>query len=455
MIATSPALFADIPIAASLGVWSRPSDRPAQAALVLAVTLFSLALLPQGPRWLASVIDLSSVADLRRTRRFLMVASLAAAFTSLGYIAFYLRGGPRTAEASAYWLQGRALSHGVLAWSIPDPIASFRAPGLGFTAPDRLSGMVGPGYPALLALAFLVGAPMLVGPVLAAAIVVATWLLSHEVVADADGVASAHRAVRAETVARLAVGFSIVSTALRYHTANVLPYGAAAAAVTLSLACAFRARRTEHVRLFGASGLAIGFLITSQPASAIAVGVIVAALAVGASQRDVRGGVAAKAKRVGAIAFGWVLAGSAPGVLLLLVANHAVTGQALVFPIAPKAVADSTSWVSASLALSTMQIARAHLMDIANLEPLALLALLPLGAAGRRRRAAALTALVVAGHIGAQMLRPGGAPSGASAFVAVVPLEHVLMAVGVARLFPRALTSGAVGALALALAGFA
>ncbi|MDP9002864.1 MAG: hypothetical protein M3O46_22470, partial [Myxococcota bacterium] len=64
--------------------------------------------------------------------------------------------------------------------------------------------------------------------------------------------------------------------------------------------------------------------------------------------------------------------------------------------------------------------------------------------------------LVVAGHFAAHMLRPGnGAPAGASAFVAVVPLEHVLMALGIARLFPRALTCGAVGALALALAGFA
>lgn len=451
MIAPSPALFAGISIAGWLGSWSRPPDRPAQAALALGVALLSLAVVPHGPRWLASVIDLSSVADLRRRRRFLMVASLAAAFLSLGYIAFYLRGGPRTPEASTYWLQGRALSHGALAWNIPEPLASFRSRDLVFVAPDRLSGAVPPGYPALLALAFLVGAPMLVGPVLAAAVVVATWLLAHEVAADTEGIAPAERTARAETVARVAAGFSIVSAALRYHTANVLPYGAAAAAMTLSLACALRARRTEDVRLFGAAGFGVGFLIASQPASAIAVGVIVAVLAMGALRRNAR----VKSKPVGAIAFAWTFAGLLPGALLLLLANHTTTGNALLSPIEPRVGPNGATSVPASLVLSTMQSASAHLMDVANLEPLALLALVPL-CAGRRRRAVALTALVIAGHVAVQMVRwSDAAPFGASPLVALVPLEHVLMALGIARLFPRTLISTSVAAMGLALAGFA
>src|ERR1019366_10738750 len=98
--------------------------------------------------------------DMTRRRRFLVVTSFIAAFLSLGYIALYLRGGPRAAEAATYWLQGRAMAHGQLAWTVSEPSASFRARDLLFPAPDHVSGIFPPGYPVLLAPAFLVGAPM-------------------------------------------------------------------------------------------------------------------------------------------------------------------------------------------------------------------------------------------------------------------------------------------------------
>ena len=88
--------------------------------------------------------------------------------------------------------------------------------------PDRLSGIFPPGYPLLLAPAFLVGAPMLVGPLLAARLVVATWLLARELALERG------RRPRREPSgsARVAAGLSILSAALRYHTADALPYGA-------------------------------------------------------------------------------------------------------------------------------------------------------------------------------------------------------------------------------------
>jgi hypothetical protein len=443
----TPPSSAAVSIATWLGIWSRPPDRPAQAALVVSLALLILALVPRGLRWLASVLDVSSVTDLRRSRRFLTLASFAAAFLSLGYIAFYLRGGPRAPEASTYWLQGRALSHGALAWTIPDPMGSFLARDLVYRAPDRLSGIFPPGYPLLLAMGFLVGAPMLVGPMLGAALVVATWLLAHEVVADADGPWILAKG-RAEATARVAAGFSVVSAAVRYHTADALPYGATAVAVAMALACALRARRTDDVRLFVAAGLAVGFLVASLPECALSVGVIVAVLAWGTPTRM--------------RSLMWACAAVLPGLLLLLVANHAATGHALASPAAAyRAVAGDGRWSvtgSGSLVLPVVRGGlRGHLLDIANLEPLALLALVPLVSSGRRR-GAILTALVVAGQMATRALvrvHAASAGDGAALLIAIVPLEHVLIAIGIARLFPRAFASASIVTLALALGGFA
>jgi hypothetical protein len=425
-------------------------------AFTLAVGLLLLALLPGGPRWLASIADLGSVADPTRHRRFLTAASFAAAFLSLGYIAFYLRGGPRAQDACAYWLQGRALSRGALSWALPDPIASFRASNLLFRAPDRLSGIFPPGYPLLLAMGFLVGAPMLVGPVLAATLVLATWFLAREVVAYSDG--AADHPHRAEVIARAAAGLSIVSAALRYHTADALPYGACAVAMATSLAFALRARRTWHAPSFGVSGLAIGFLIASDPSAAMAVGVIVAVLAWGAPARG--------------RSLSWGIAAALPGVLLLLAANHAATGHALASPAAAydAAIGRGTLLAHGFDGLSTLRCLRQHLLDIANLEPLALLAAVPLLVAGKRR-GALLTALVIGAHLILHVpARDGGLPAvpgrgphwmdassgfGAGLLVAVVPLEQVLMAIGLAHLWPRALPHAAMAALAFSVAGFA
>jgi hypothetical protein len=424
-----------VSIATWIGAWSRPHERPAQGALVIAAVLFAVAFVPRGPRLLAMLIDISSVTDMKRRRRFLTVASFAAAFLSLGYIAFYLRGGPRAAEASTYWLQGRALSHGALSWRIGEPTASFRARDLFFAAPDRLSGIFAPGYPLLLAAGFLVGAPMLVGPLLAAALVVVTWLLAHEVIADERNSAPTEKSVPAEAIARSAAGFSIVSAALRYHTADALPHGGIAVALTASLACALRARRAGDHRFFGAAGLALGFLVASRPLSALSVGVIVAALAAGASRR--------------APAYAWTCAGLVPGVLLLLAANHAATGNVLVSPADayPRAVGNAR-WM--------LQCAREHLMNIANLEPLALLAVIAL--VGPARRRATVLALVIAGQIATQAvvgLEPANLGRGAPLLVGIIPLEQVLIACGIARLFRRGFAPATIATYAAALAGFA
>jgi hypothetical protein len=438
MLPPPPAAPAASAAVAWLGTWSRPPDRPAQIALGIAAGLLVVALVPGGPRWLASLFDFASLLDLGRRRRFLTVAAFVAAFLSLGYIAFYLRGGPRSPEAAVYWLQGRAMSHGELRWGVPEPSASFRVRDLLFTAPDHLSGIFPPGYALLLAPAFLVGAPMLIGPLLAAALVLATWLLAREM---AETAGEPER--RAEAIGRIAVGFSLLSAALRYHTAESLPYGAAAVAVAMALACALRARRTGEARLFGVAGLAVGFLVATQPASAITTGALVAALAAGARDRG--------------RALSWACAAALPGLALLMAAHYAAVGRTLASPMAAYfgTFEPAVPFSARAAAATTLHRLRAHLLDVANLEPLALLALIPVL---RGVRGATLGALIVAGQLilaapfDPAVVAPG---SGARLLVAVIPIEHALLALALARMFPGSAARAAMVTYALALVGFA
>ena len=434
---------------AESGTWGRPVDPPSQAALALAAALLLAAVVPAGCAWLASLLDFAGLPDLARKRRFLGVAAFVASFLSLGYIAFYLRGGPRDALAPVYWLQGRALEHGELSWTAADPLASFRAAHLLSARPDRVAGIFPPGYPLLLSAGFLLGAPMLVGPLLAASLVVATWALASEL-ARAAGLCGE----RAEVVARTAVGLSILSAAMRHFTADTLPAGAAAVAVTAAAASALRARRLGDRRFFALAGLCAGAVLAIQTASAVPVGGLVLSLAVGVPP------VAAPLRRRGRDprAVLWALLAALPFVLLLLAANRAAAGRALSSPAAlyfatlgaggPALAASASGGVGALLQL------RAHLADVANLEPLALLAVVPF--VGRAPgRTVALVGLVVPGLLVVSLLAgpaDGGVERG---LVCAVPIEHALVALALAQLFPLALPRAAVTTLALALLGFA
>ena len=100
--------------------------------------------------------------------RYLVLAVLggAALALSAGYIAHYLRGGPRVIDATSYWLQAQALSEGYLSFPIDEPTASVRGRFLLTSAEgERLGVIFPPGYPALLALGFWFEHPLWVGPV--------------------------------------------------------------------------------------------------------------------------------------------------------------------------------------------------------------------------------------------------------------------------------------------------
>jgi hypothetical protein len=433
--------------------WARPPDVPAQVALGLAVVLLAGSLTRRGTRWMASWLDFAAVRDLDRHRRFLAVASFAAAFLSLGYIGFYLRGGPRAIDAAVYFLQGRVLSHGHWTWAAGEPTANFHASQLLLLAPDRLAGIFPPGFPILLASGFLVGAPMVVGPVLAAILVVATWWLARELAIGA-GESRGH----AEGVARIAAGLSIVCAALRYHTADTLPHGAAAVALATAFAAALRGCRTGHtaprnaMALFGASGFALGALVATQPRSGLAIGAVVLGLGLQCPRR--------------AHALAWTAAAAVPGVLVLLAANHAAVGRAFVSPSAVYFALAGAARSSAAgggmagaVASRSLERVRAHAFDVANFEPLSLLPLVVLF--GKRRPPAHVgwwAALIVVGQlvayapIATEDVGPG---AGAGVLADVLPIDHALIALALVRLFPRDLGRAAAATLGFALAGFA
>ncbi|HVJ88621.1 MAG TPA: hypothetical protein VM580_02390, partial [Labilithrix sp.] len=223
---------------ALLGTWSRPPDTPAKIAIVLAALLALAVLLGRGRSLLLGFFELDPDRQRAERRRLVAIFGLAAGLLSIGYIATYLHGGPRIIDAATYFLQGRALSQGHFAWTPLDPSASFRGRFLIYQS-GALGGIFPPGYPLLLAFGFMLGAPMIAGPLIAVGLVAATYHLAR-------ALAEETHPTLAEPIARAAALLSIFCAALRYHTADTMSHGASALGVTIALACAIRARQKRQ-----------------------------------------------------------------------------------------------------------------------------------------------------------------------------------------------------------------
>jgi hypothetical protein len=383
--------------------------------------------------------------------RFVAVTAVTAALLSLGYVEYFLRGGPRIIDATSYWLEARALAAGELAFSIPEPSAAFRGR---FTVlgPHGLSVIFPPGYPLLLALGFRLGAPLLVGPLLAALLVVATY------------VAAKQFALR-EEVARTAALLSTLCAALRYHTADTMSHGLSALLLVSAVAAAARPTRSRAVL----AGLLAGWLVATRPMSgAVSVLLVLGLVVTGSRGRERLLGVLGAALAL------------VPGFALLLAHQRAATGSlAQSTQLAYYALADGPPgcfrwgfgehvgcrfehgdfvkrrlphgfglldgiWVSGERVLW-------HAFDLANL---ALLWPLVPWIAWRRRREVGVpwlglgTLLLVLVYL--PFYYPGSYPGGGARLIAdALPLEHILLAL--------ALTELKVGALlpALSVLGFA
>ncbi|HEY4122145.1 MAG TPA: hypothetical protein VGM56_29965, partial [Byssovorax sp.] len=218
-----------------------------------------------------------------RARVFVACAAACATALSAAYVAVYLRGGPRIVDATSYLLEARALAEGHLTFALGEPAASTIGRFLVRPTGDAAHAAVifPPGYPALLALGVLVGAPLAVGPALAAALVVATYALARRVEGGAD-----------DACARVAAMLSVACAALRYHTADTMSHGLAAACFTGALGAAFAstdalaAADRRGASLYAlAAGACAGWLVATRPVSGLA---LAAALTFSVATRAVR-----------------------------------------------------------------------------------------------------------------------------------------------------------------------
>ncbi len=278
--------------------WIRPDDSVAWSAFGLGLLLLVIAFAPS-----------RLFQRLLAVRRSFFLATLAAtaALLSVFYVHHFLRGGPRIVDATSYYLQARGLASGHFAWPLDDPSASFR--GRFLLAHDgHIGGIFPPGYPLVLAIGFLLGAPMLVGPALAAGHVFATYTLGSELVADAP-------LPERDAVGRVAALLSVFSVGLRYHTSDTMSHGATGLAVTLALVFALRGRREGSSRAFLFAGLFVGAAISMRMVSALSVTAIVGILLLLSKGRF---------RHALPLALGVL-----PGLLLLVIAQKSVTGSAL------------------------------------------------------------------------------------------------------------------------------
>ncbi|MEZ4441822.1 MAG: hypothetical protein R3B72_22165 [Polyangiaceae bacterium] len=247
------------------------------------------------------------------SRRLQIVLPALAAALSAAYLHLILRDGPRIIDATAYYLEAKVLASGALTLPVSGPphatVGRFLVAAAG--SRDAASVIFPPGYPALLALGFLVGAPLAVGPALAAVICGLTMDVTRQM-------ARRLALPRPELVVALAGTLSATCAALRYHTADTMSHGLAAALLLASVACALRLapRGSAEAAPLPALGLGLtlGALAATRPVTAIAVAIAAAPLL-----PDLR------PRRHLVLAF----LGLAPGLLLWLAYQHAATGSAV------------------------------------------------------------------------------------------------------------------------------
>lgn len=377
-----------------------------------------------------------------RNRQRWLLASLAilAAIASAGYVHYYLRGGPRIIDAAAYWLQARTFASGHITLPVILPTASLRGRFLYFDpATSHLSSIFPPGYPLFLSLGFLFGHPMLMGPLLAAALVLATAALARRITHRSD-------------VAVFAGLLSVLCVTLRYHTADTMSHGFSALLFTLAVYGAYGTSRGSTVL----AGLSVGLLFATRPVTA-GVAFVVAGMILAERRPASSSGHGPPLRRWRVVSM--LALSTVPGILLWLGYQRACTGSAWhPAQLAYYSVADGppgcfrygfgsnigcrfehgqyvanrlkngfglleAGWV-------TLIRLRWHALDVLDTEILAPVVVLSLWSAAKRTLTRPVT-LAVVGVVLAYVpfyfdgSYPGG---GARLFADVLPLEHVLVA---------------------------
>lgn len=393
-----------------------------------------------------------SAAPLSFTLQLVLWSALAATLSAL-YVPWYLRGGARVIDATSYLLAAKAIASGALCFETGLPSAAVRGRFLiGVDARQCVGVLFPPGYPLALSAAVAVHAPLLLGPLTAAAQTSVLMLLARR-----------HAGMVA---ASIAATLYVLCACARYHTADTMSHGWTALLLTTACyAWGFRRAWAD-----GAAGACWGWLVATRPVTGL-VGLIALGLLTNAEDRALR----PLARRALSFALG-----SLPFVALWLAYNHALTGSALYSPQALYyALADGEPGcfqygfgagigckhehgdfiarfmpggygALEALGTTTRRLLQ-HLRDAGNSE-LGALALVAAACSRGVRRQHAWLPLVIVAQVLAYLpfYYDGNYPAGgARMFADVLPLEHLLLAAWLAPLPWRGLAGP------LALAGFA
>lgn len=415
------------------------------------------------------------------TRWALAGCAFLAALLSALYIHAYLRGGSRIIDATSYMLSARAIARGYFCFPAPDPIASAHGRFLILNESPSgpcLSVLFPPGYPAFLSLFIRAGIPMAQGPLLAAAITIATFdLARYTIKSESFSNENEYKINLIKTHLPVwAAIFSVFCAVLRYHTADTMSHGLSALCFTLALSFAFRAASTASFGPSLISGLFLGFLCSARPISGAACALAIA-LILGRSP--------ARLRPLFPLALGLL-----PGLLLFFAHQYSATGgqfgmssQQLYYALADGppncfrygfgqdigCLQEHGDFVRHNLpsgfdawpaAKTTLRRLKMHLADPLNASPLILIPLLGAYYSRKYKRICILFFAIlfqIAAYI--PFYFDGNYPGGGARFYAdILPFEHILCALALIEIAAalkqpphRALSI----ALALSLLGFA
>ncbi len=288
--------------AADLGAILATLLRAASVASVL-ISFFSL---------LEAVSPLSPVpAATRRWRAWPWVAIAAVAAVALsGWVAHdVLEGLPHLPDSVTYLLQARWLQDGHL-WGAAPAYENHLMVPYTYVRGDRWLGHYPFGWPLLLSVGLVLGAPWLVAPFFGGLFVILLYLTGREI----DG----------PILGLTAAALGLLSPLVRLISGSLLSHAAAASFVLGGLWLLLSSRQRESTPRAAGAGIAVGLAFAIRPLSAAAVAVPFAVLLIAdlARHRD-------RGARNRLIA--WCVAGAAAAVPTL-VTNALITGDPFSFP---------------------------------------------------------------------------------------------------------------------------
>jgi hypothetical protein len=245
-------------------------------------------------------------------RAFVAATAAVAAGLSWRLVHGLLRDTPLSIDAAVYLMQARAMSHGHFGMQAPVPMQAFSGHFLSEGPDGRLYGVFPPGWPLAIVPFVWAGIPMLVGPVIAALLVVAQAALGR-VVARASGDEAG-----GEAATRVSLLLGLPSIARALETGDLLSHAlvgllaATAMAQTLSVQVSPDTRGGRHRW----AALAVGGCVGWATASRLLDGLLLAG-AVGGLLVWTQGGWKMAL---------WVAAGAVPFVVFLAIEQWCATG---------------------------------------------------------------------------------------------------------------------------------